>query len=220
MPAVVFAQKMFVFSLLAGQKCENRNPNTRVDIFSVQNAHFNVFQGEWETRVKKKKNRQASTSKQEKAEDPPVVTDDWNDANLQSGSSVTGGGGNASGGGVDKDNKQRNKNGPPRLHGRHNDSRGWRGREKQENERNLEEGGGGGRPDFHRERRGRPGGSTRGPGGGRGRGGGRTGGRYPPRGSRNNTYNRPIDTWDNSNTWDNNTMATTNHTGKGTKAQE
>lgn len=178
--------------------------------------HFaNNFQGEWETRVKKKKNRQASTSKQEKAEDPPVVTDDWNDANLQTGSSVTGGG-NASGGGVDKDNKQRNKNGPPRLHGRHNDSRGWRGREKQENERNLEEGGGGGRPDFHRERRGRPGGSTRGPGGGRGRGGGRTGGRYPPRGNRNNTYNKPIDTWDNSNTWDNNTMVTTNHAGKGT----
>ncbi|XP_063933027.1 protein lingerer isoform X3 [Zophobas morio] len=163
----------------------------------------NTGHGEWETRVKKKKNRQASASKQDKTEEI-AAGDEWNDSQPSGG---TGGGpGNAN----DKD-KPRNKGGPPRLHGRHNDSRGWRGREKQENERNLEEGGG--RSDFHRDRRGRPGGSTRGPGGGRGRGGGRAGGRYPPRGSRNNTYNKPIDTWDNSNTWDNNTVAaTTNHT--------
>ncbi|XP_008195618.2 protein lingerer isoform X1 [Tribolium castaneum] len=162
----------------------------------------NMGQGEWETRVKKKKNRQASASKQEKIEES-AGGDDWNDV-------PSAGGGGGAGNGNEKD-KPRNKSGPPRLHGRHNDSRGWRGREKQENERNLEEGGGGGR-DFHRDRRGRPGGSTRGPGGGRGRGGGRAGGRYPPRGSRSNAYNKPIDTWDNSNTWDNSTVAATNHT--------
>jgi hypothetical protein len=159
------------------------------------------LQGEWETRVKKKKSRQASASKQDKAEEN-AGGEEW--------SEIQPSGGGGTGNGNDKD-KPRNKNGPPRLHGRHNDSRGWRGREKQENERNLEEGGG--RSDFHRDRRGRPGGSTRGPGGGRGRGGGRAGGRYPPRGSRSNAYNKPIDTWDNSNTWDNSTVAATNHTG-------
>lgn len=86
-----------------------------------------------------------------------------------------------------------------------------KGREKQENEKNNEDGG---RTDF-RDRRGRPGGATRGGGGGRGRGGGRAGGRYPPRGNRSNYNSRPIETWDNSNTWDNSTAtAAANHTGK------
>lgn len=81
----------------------------------------------------------------------------------------------------------------------------------QENERNLDPDG---RNEFGRDRRGRPSGSGGGRGGGRGgRGGGRTGGRYPPRGgNRNNSYNRPIDTWDNNNpnTWDNNTLPSGN----------
>ncbi|KAG5873615.1 Protein lingerer, partial [Gonioctena quinquepunctata] len=83
-------------------------------------------------------------------------------------------------------------------------------RERQENDRNLDNSG---RPDYQRDRdrRGRPGG-PRG-GGARGRGGGRAGGRYPPRGNRSNSYNKPIETWDNSNTWDNSTaLTTTNHT--------
>lgn len=153
--------------------------------------------GEWETRVKKKKNRQASASKQEKTDEAPPV-DDWNDAAPPTA--------NAQG---DKD-KPRGGN-----RGRQN-NRGWRGRERQENDRNLEEGGGrGDRPRGDRDRRGRPGGGSRGGGGGRGgRGGGRAGGRYLPRGNRSSSgggYNKPIDTWDNSNTWDNST-AVTNHT--------
>lgn len=86
-----------------------------------------------------------------------------------------------------------------------------KGREKQENEKNNDEGG---HSEF-RDRRSRPGGPSRGGGGGRGRGGGRAGGRYPPRGNRSNYNNRPIETWDNSNTWDGSAAATTNHTGKG-----
>ncbi|KAJ8946416.1 hypothetical protein NQ314_008898 [Rhamnusium bicolor] len=83
------------------------------------------------------------------------------------------------------------------------------GGERQENERNLDDSG---RPEYQRDRdrRGRQG-STRGGGGGRGRGGGRAGGRYPPRGNRSNSYSKPIETWDNSNTWDNSTAVTTNH---------
>lgn len=86
-----------------------------------------------------------------------------------------------------------------------------RTREKQENDRNLEEGG---RQDYRGERRGRSSGSARGGGSGRGRGGGRAGGRFPPRGNRGNFNSRPIDTWDNSNTWDNSTATNANHTGK------
>ncbi|XP_023013390.2 ubiquitin-associated protein-like lingerer isoform X1 [Leptinotarsa decemlineata] len=155
--------------------------------------------GEWETRVKKKKTRQASASKQEKSEEN-APADGW-DENTSPGVQQ----------GEGKE-KPRNRSGPPpRLH-RNNDNRGWRGRERQENDRNLEDSG---RPDYHRDRdrRGRPGG-PRGGGGGRGRGGGRAGGRYPPRGNRSNSYNKPIETWDNSNsnTWDNSTALTaTNH---------
>lgn len=164
----------------------------------------NEGQGEWETSSKRKKNRQLSTSKQEKT-DETQAGDDWIDTKATGGSTQ-----NASGGGGGDKDKSRNKgSGPPRLHGRHNDSRGWRGREKQENERNLEEGG----REF-RDRRGRPGGSTRGGGGGRGRGGGRAGGRFPARGSNrgnrgDSSSYKPIDTWDNSNTWNNNTAAET-----------
>lgn len=166
------------------------------------------FKGEWETRVKKKKSRQSSAGKQgdNKGEDIPVA-DEWNDAGAsgQIGDGIGSSGNNR--GDKDKPRGSGNRSGgPPRLHGR-----GWRGRERHENERNLEEGG---RSDFQRDRdrRGRSGGdSTRGRGG-RGRGGGRTGGRYPPRGNRsNNPYNKPIETWDNSNTWDNSTAITTNH---------
>lgn len=139
--------------------------------------------------MKKKKNRQPSASKADNTE-TGGGTEDWNETTP-----------------TDEKEKPRNKiGGPGRLHGRHNDSRGWRGRERQENERNLEDGG---RSEF-RDRRGRSGGAPRG-GGGRGRGGGRAGGRFPPRGNRSNySNNKPIDTWD-SNTWDNSTAATANH---------
>ncbi|XP_018562921.1 protein lingerer isoform X3 [Anoplophora glabripennis] len=161
---------------LALHECDN-------DINLASNMLFeNMGTGKWETRVKKKKNRQASAGKQEKQDDT-VAVDDWNDTNQTGGSG-------------DKEKGRNKSGGPPRLHGRHNDSRGWRGRERQENERNLDDGG---RPDFQRDRdrRGRQS-STRGGGGGRGRGGGRAGGRYPPRGNRSNSYSKPIDTWDNS----------------------
>uniref|UniRef100_A0A6P7FAI0 Protein lingerer isoform X2 n=1 Tax=Diabrotica virgifera virgifera TaxID=50390 RepID=A0A6P7FAI0_DIAVI len=148
--------------------------------------------GEWETRVKKKKNRQASASKQDKADENAPV-EEWNDA-LPPLSNAAGG---------DKDKPRGGSRG-----GRQN-NRGWRGRERerQENDRNAED-----RPRGDRDRRGRPGGGPRGGGSGRGgRGGGRTGGRYLPRGNRNNNAYKPIDTWDSSNTWDNNTVAVTNH---------
>ncbi|KAJ8926036.1 hypothetical protein NQ315_009891 [Exocentrus adspersus] len=184
---------------LALHECDN-------DINLASNMLFeNENTGKWETRVKKKKNRQASAGKQEKQDENAAAVDDWNDSSNQT---------SAGGGGANDKEKGRNKSGgPPRLHGRNNDNRGWRGRERQENERNLDEGG---RPDFQRDRdrRGRPS-STRG-GGGRGRGGGRAGGRYPPRGNRSNTYNKPIETWDNSNTWDNSTAATANHNAEET----
>lgn len=151
----------------------------------------NLVEGEWETSSKKKKNRQASTSKIESEEAAPV--DEWNDSTEQTN---------------DKE-KPRNKSGggPPRLHGRHNDSRGWRGRENKENERNLDEG----NQQDRKERRGR-GGHVRGGTGGRGRGGGRAGSRYPPRNNRNNFSNaRPIDTWDNSIPWQSTTITNTNY---------
>lgn len=170
------------------------------------------MKSEWETRVKKKKTKQASAGKQgdsKGGEDAPNV-DEWNDgAGGGQTADGTGGGGNNRG---DKDKPRgggHRSGGPPRLHGRG----GWRGRERHENDRNTEEGG---RSDFQRDRdrRGRSGGdSTRGRGG-RGRGGGRAGGRYPPRGNRSNSgYNKPIETWENTNnTWDNSTAVTTNHT--------
>ncbi|XP_065167805.1 protein lingerer isoform X3 [Atheta coriaria] len=151
---------------------------------------------EWETSVKKRKNRQQSASKSDQKGDNAVTAasdDPWGDST------------NAGTG--DKDKPRNKTSGSQRFHGRHNDSRGWRGREKQENERNMEDGGMGGR-----ERRGRPGGSTRGAGGARGRGGGRAGGRYPARSNRGGgTFNnRPMETWDNS--WDGTTTTTANHT--------
>lgn len=171
------------------------------------------LKGTWETTVKKKKNRQASASKTEATE--VAAGDEWNETQTH---------------GDDKPKSRSKSGGPPRLHGRNNDSRGCmyhvnqliinntcicnfyvgKGREKQENEKNNEESG---RSDF-RDRRSRPGGTSRGGGGGggRGRGGGRAGSRYPPRGNRNNYNSRPIETWDNSNTWDNTTVAATNHT--------
>ncbi|XP_017768779.1 PREDICTED: protein lingerer isoform X2 [Nicrophorus vespilloides] len=169
------------------------------DLDSAVNMLFEIEdQDEWETTVKKKKSRQQSSSKADQKADGGTsggTGDDWNEAQAHSG------------GGADKDKARNKAGGPQRLHGRHNDSRGWRGREKQENERNLEDGG--------RDRRGRVGGSTRGGGGGRGRGGGRAGGRYPPRSSRGGaggTFNnsRPMETWDNSHQWDSNNPS--NHT--------
>ncbi|KAF5282550.1 hypothetical protein FQA39_LY04957 [Lamprigera yunnana] len=147
--------------------------------------------GEWETSSKKKKNRQASTSKVESEEAAPV--DEWNENPEQ----------------TNEKEKPRNKSGggPPRLHGRHNDSRGWRGRENKENERNLDDGS----QQERKERRGR-GAHVRG-GTGRGRGGGRPGSRYPPRNNRNNFSNaRPIETWDNSIPWESTTITNSSHT--------
>lgn len=160
--------------------------------------------------MKKKKSRQASASKQgdnPKGTEDVTVVDDWNDGGVGGHTADVTAGGNNRG---DKEKPRGGGNrsgGPPRLHGRG----GWRGRERHENERNMEEGG---RSDYRdRDRRGRSGGDSLRGRGGRGRGGGRAGGRYPPRGNRsNNTYNKPIETWDNSNTWDNSTAITTNHT--------
>lgn len=166
------------------------------------------FKGTWETSSKKKKNRQASTSKAETGEAPPAS--EWNEEGQPS-----------------EKEKPRNKNGggPPRLHGRHNDSRGCRfckfchiipfynyfpigrGRENKENERNLE----GGSQQDRKDRRGRPGVHPRG-GVGRGRGGGRAGSRYPPRSNRSNFSNaRPIETWDNATQWESTTITNSAH---------
>ncbi|KAK9693347.1 Ubiquitin-associated protein 2 [Popillia japonica] len=169
---------------LALHECDN----------DVERAADMLLDDDWGIIVKKKKNRQASSSKQENADNSATAAgavDDWNDQSHPG----------------DKEKPRNKSGGPPRLHGRHNDSRGWRGREKQENERNLEDGGR--YNQEHRDRRGRPGGPTRG-GGGRGRGGGRAGGRFPPRNNRNTFSSRPMETWDNSNTWDANTAV--NHT--------
>ena len=173
---------------LALHECDN-------DVERAADLLYDQGQSEWETTcVKKKKNRQVSGSSSgnppkltaDANQEPP--TEEWNDqqqshphSDKEKMRNKTGGSG---GGGVSN-------------RGRHNDNRGWRGREKQENERNLEDGN---RQDY-RDRRGRPGGSMRG-GGPRGRGGGRAGGRYPSRNNRSNYGTRTIDTWDNSNTWD------------------
>jgi hypothetical protein len=100
---------------LALHECDG-DVNTAMNMLLEDIGH-----GEWETRVKKKKSRQASASKQDKAEEN-AGGEEW--------SEIQPSGGVGTGNGNDKD-KPRNKNGPPRLHGRHNDSRGWRGREKQ-----------------------------------------------------------------------------------------
>lgn len=165
--------------------------------------------GQW--LVKKKKSRQ-SGQKQDKQEGgdqgtDTVATEDWGD-----GSALpTGNQGRERGG--DKERQRSKSSGGPRG-GRHGDSRGWRGREKQENERNLADSDGGNRSERWGERRGGRSDRRGGPGRG-GRGGGRAGGpgRFGNRGSRNNSYKQPIDTWDNnnSNTWDNSTVATANN---------
>ncbi|KAL3285848.1 hypothetical protein HHI36_000368 [Cryptolaemus montrouzieri] len=179
---------------LALHECNN-------DVQQAANMLYETMtESQWS--VKKKKSRQPSSKQEKQTPEETPGTDDWNDAPA-----------------TDHKEKPRSKSGGPNQRRYNNDNRGgdgggrgWRGREKQENERNLDPEGG--RHDFGRERRGRPGGSGGGRGGGRGgRGGGRAGGRYPPRGgNRNNSYNKPIDTWDNnnSNTWDNSTVANTN----------
>lgn len=86
-----------------------------------------------------------------------------------------------------------------------------------ENDRNNAEDGGGRSSDYRSERRGRSSGNSRGGSGRGGRGGGRAGGRFPPRGNRGGggTFGKkPMETWDNSNTWDNNASSNANHTGK------
>lgn len=159
---------------------------------AINMLYENMVEGEWEKSSKKKKNRQASTSKLETEEAAPV--DEWNETPEQPG---------------DKE-KPRNKSGggPPRLHGRHNDNQGWRGRENKENERNLNDV----NQQDRKDRRGR-GGHIRG-GTGRGRGGGRPGSRYPPRNNRTNFSNaRPtIETWDNSIPWESTTITNSSHT--------
>ncbi|CAH0550562.1 unnamed protein product [Brassicogethes aeneus] len=170
--------------------------------------------GEW--CVKKKKSRQASTSKGDKGDEGSA--DDWNDlAPASAGDKENNNSNYKSRGG--RDGKRGGGGGPPRLHDRHNDNRGWRGRENGGDDWNSSGGRGGGE---RRGGRGGGGGAPRGGGGGRGRGGGRAGGgRYGPRGGSGRSdrgggggggsFNKPFDTWDNSNTWDNNTVANTNH---------
>ncbi|XP_060534377.1 protein lingerer isoform X2 [Cylas formicarius] len=156
--------------------------------------------GEWETRDKKKKKRQASASKPDKGGEEGAAVDDWNDGGTQG--PVRSG-----------DEKERSRNHSNGATGRYSRKTGS-GKERHENERNFEDGSAG-RGNDRRWRQGAP---TRGGGGRGGRGGGR-GGRYPPRGSRgggahrnDSNYNKqPIDTWDNSNTWDNTTLPATNH---------
>ncbi|XP_018321438.1 protein lingerer isoform X2 [Agrilus planipennis] len=179
---IEFTQRSEEEVCFALQQCDN-DPDQAVNMLFEQGT-----EGEWETRSKKKKNRQASVSKGDGAD--VGGTGEWNENQTQSG---------------DKDKSRNKSGGPPRLHGRNNDSRGWKGRENKENERNNTDEGG---QSERRERRGRSGGPTRG-GGGRGRGGGRAGGRYPPRGGNrnNNSFNnRPIDTWDNATSWNNTTV--------------
>ncbi|XP_076259939.1 ubiquitin-associated protein-like lingerer isoform X16 [Rhynchophorus ferrugineus] len=181
------------------------------DVSEAVNMLFeDIATGEWETKDKKKKKRQASTSKQDKKGEEGAGADTWEEEDSQNrGGNAGAGDGKERGGRKDK-----TSGGPPRLHGRNNEGRGWRGKDRDQNEE------GGGRGGDRRGGRG-PGGS-RGGGGGRGRGGGRAGGRYQPRGgnrgghSSSRDYNKqPIDTWDNSNAWDNSTAAAanTNHTG-------
>ncbi|XP_044747574.1 protein lingerer isoform X3 [Coccinella septempunctata] len=159
---------------------------------AVNMLYETMTESQWS--VKKKKSRQPGNKQEKQSNDETANTDEWNENQ-----------------GTDNRDKPRSKSGGPNYRrGGDGGSRGWRGREKQENERNLDPDG---RNEFGRDRRGRPGGSGGGRGGGRGgRGGGR--GRYPPRGgsNRNNSYNRPIDTWDNNNpnTWDNNTLSSAN----------
>lgn len=66
-----------------------------------------LIKGTWETTVKKKKNRQASASKTEAVE--VAAGDEWNEAQGHS---------------EDKSKGRSKSGGPPRLHGRNNDSRG------------------------------------------------------------------------------------------------
>ncbi|KAK9875299.1 hypothetical protein WA026_007697 [Henosepilachna vigintioctopunctata] len=166
-----------------------------------------MTEGQWS--VQRKKTRQPSSKQDKQATEEAPVGEEWNENQTAE----------------QKDNKPRSKSGGP-GHRRYNGdsrggeggSRGWRGREKQENERNLDPEGGNRGGEFGRERRGRPGGSG-GRGGGRGGRGGGRGGRYQPRGgNRNNSYNKPIDTWDNnnSNTWDNSTAVIANTTAEET----
>ncbi|KAL1513050.1 hypothetical protein ABEB36_002529 [Hypothenemus hampei] len=154
--------------------------------------------GEWETKDKKKKKRQASTGKDKKIEEAAGGTEDWDESQ-----STPQGGNNNGGAGDNKEWKERGG-------GRRDNKSGGPPRRFRED---------GGSIRNNTERRPGPRGPTRPGGTGRGRGGGRAGGRYPPRGNRTTgsgggkDYNRqPIDTWDNSNTWDNSTAAaTTNH---------
>ncbi|XP_050299460.1 protein lingerer isoform X2 [Anthonomus grandis grandis] len=167
-----------------------------------------ITTGEWETKDKKKKKRQASAGKQDKKNNEESGgggggSDDWEEV-LPPISNNTGGGG-----GDGKEWKERGGR-------REGEQRGGRGGPPRGGRGGWRDDGGSNRGGDRRG--GGRGGSTRGGGGGgRGRGGGR-GGRYPPRGGRGGPgggrdYNRqPIDTWDNSNTWDNSTAATTNHT--------
>ncbi|XP_046403980.1 protein lingerer isoform X6 [Ischnura elegans] len=141
--------------------------------------------GEWEMSGKKKKNRQpGSSSKPEgpvnNREDPGG---DW--------SREREGGGGGGGGGAERERSRTRGGGPPRMRGRGSlDSRGWRGRENKENEKNLEDS----RGDIPRRGRG----MMNGPGGRSGRGG--RGGRLGPRTFQNRErggFPRSIDTWNN-----------------------
>ncbi|XP_071442069.1 protein lingerer isoform X6 [Hetaerina americana] len=141
--------------------------------------------GEWEMSGKKKKNRQPGTNTKPEGpvnnrEDPGG---DW--------CREREGGGGGGGGGAERERSRTRGSGPPRMRGRGSlDSRGWRGRENKENEKNLEDS----RGDIPR----RGGRMMNGPGGRSGRGG--RGGRLGPRTFQNRErggFPRSIDTWNN-----------------------
>ncbi|XP_031635944.1 protein lingerer isoform X7 [Contarinia nasturtii] len=151
--------------------------------------------GAFETSSKKKKNRLAGTG------DAAATDGEWNENN-NAGNSGTN---NNSNNNADYQ-KNRNRGGNVRVGRGNSDSRGWRGRESRENERNA--GGSGDNKSNQNSgpRRGPPN-SFRNGGFGAGRGG-RSGGRLGPRSSRDQNrgnYFRSqdenetaVDTWDNN----------------------
>ncbi|XP_065351346.1 protein lingerer isoform X4 [Cloeon dipterum] len=138
--------------------------------------------GEWETSGKKKKTRNqagaVSSSRGEKSEGAARDRSEPGDST------------------VDRERSRTRGGGPPRMRGRgSSDSRGWRGRENKENEKNLQEEGGVKGESAPKRGAGRmangPGRSGRG-----GRGGGRSGPRtFQGRGEKGG-FPKSIETWD------------------------
>ncbi|CAB3374253.1 Hypothetical predicted protein [Cloeon dipterum] len=138
--------------------------------------------GEWETSGKKKKTRnQAGAVSSSRGEKSEGATRDRSEP----GEST-----------VDRERSRTRGGGPPRMRGRgSSDSRGWRGRENKENEKNLQEEGGVKGESAPKRGAGR---MTNGPGrsGRGGRGGGRSGPRtFQGRGEKGG-FPKSIETWD------------------------